>query len=433
MQTERVPHLQTVAGRTAVGRTVAIGAVALAAVLAGCGVVPSQSQADVPRSVGSSAPATSSETPSSEPTPVPQPIVMTPSVLDKSKGVPVDTLVSVRASQGTLSKVALQYRATDKKTGKTETVKVSGQLNAAKSGWTATERLEPSATYTLVMRGVNASDRAATTAQTTFSTQKLTLDDQTFPSLFPLPDTTVGVGMPVVLTFDVPVKDRKEVEKHLTVTSAPDQPGSWHWYSDSEVHYRPKTYWKSGTKVAVEADLNGVDAGGGIYGQTSASTSFTIGRSVVTKINLASKQAKVYVDGDLARRIPVSGGKPGFISRSGSKLIMAKLAETRMASETIGIGEDSPEAYDLKVKYAMRVTSSGEFLHAAPWNGAKFGRVNASHGCIGMSTSDAQWLFNQVTIGDPVITTGTGRGLEQGNGWTDWDVPFSQYKKGSAL
>jgi hypothetical protein len=59
--------------------------------------------------------------------------------------------------------------------------------------------------------------------------------------------------------------------------------------------------------------------------------------------------------------------------------------------------------------------------------------VNASHGCIGMSTADAEWLFNQVKIGDPVITTGTARGLEQGNGWTDWDISYSQYKKGSAL
>lgn len=104
-----------------------------------------------------------------------------------------------------------------------------------------------------------------------------------------------------------------------------------------------------------------------------------------------------------------------------------------MASETIGIASNSAEAFDLKVRYAMRVTSSGEFVHAAPWNAQKFGRVNASHGCIGMSTSNAGWLFRRVKIGDPVITTGTGRGLEQGNGYTDWDVSYDTYAKGSAL
>ena len=103
------------------------------------------------------------------------------------------------------------------------------------------------------------------------------------------------------------------------------------------MHYRPAHYWKPGTKVTVKANLNGVSAGNGIYGQNSTSTAFTVGRSVVTRVDLEAKTAKVYIDGALARTIPVSGGKSGFVSRSGTKLIMAKLEETRMASETIGI------------------------------------------------------------------------------------------------
>lgn len=412
-------------------RSVVIGAVALAAGLAGCGVVPAnQTGSALPGS--SESPHTSSTQTPSTPSPAAPTLLMTPNVADGAKNVQVDTLVSVRAKAGTLSKVSLSYDGKDK-AGKPQTITVPGELSKDKTSWTATGRLDPAARYRLVMSGTNAADRVKSTSESTFSTRALTLDQQTYPSLFPLTDTTVGVGMPVVLTFDVPVTDRAEVEKHLSVSSSPAQPGSWHWYSDTEVHYRPKKYWKSGTTVKVQADLNGVNAGGGIYGQNSASTSFRIGRSVVTKVDLSSKKAKVYVDGSLARTIPVSGGKSGFISRSGSKLVMAKLEQTRMASETIGISKNSPEAYDLKVKYALRVTSSGEFLHAAPWNGANFGRVNASHGCIGMSTADAEWLFNQVKIGDPVITTGTARGLEQGNGWTDWDISYSQYKKGSAL
>ena len=87
----------------------------------------------------------------------------------------------------------------------------------------------------------------------------------------------------------------------------------------------------------------------------------------------------------------------------------------------------------MQVTYAMRITWSGEFLHAAPWNPGDLGKVNASHGCIGMSTEDASWLFNKVQIGDPVVTTGTGRGIEKGNGWTDWNMSWAQYQKGSAL
>jgi lipoprotein-anchoring transpeptidase ErfK/SrfK len=395
----------------------------LLAGMAACGAIPAAPEGSARLPGSATAPAA---------TPTPEPIVFSSNVEDGATDVAVDTLVTVSSDAGKLSKVSLSYRGTDT-AGEPTTAKVPGTLSKDGSSWTASERLDPGARYSLVMRGVNASDSATTTEKSAFTTEDLSLEEQTYPTLFPQRGTTVGVGMPVVLTFDVPVADREAVEKHLEVTSSPRQKGSWHWYSDTEVHYRPKNYWEAGTTVKVEANLNGVNAGNGVYGQHSVDTSFTIGRSVVTKIDLARKQARVYVNGDLGRTIPVSGGKPGFISRSGTKLIMAKLPETRMASETIGIAEDSSEGYDLQVKYAMRVTSSGEFLHAAPWNAGKFGSVNASHGCIGMSTADAQWLFNTVNIGDPVVTTGTGRPLEAGNGWTDWDVSFAEYQEGSAL
>jgi lipoprotein-anchoring transpeptidase ErfK/SrfK len=108
---------------------------------------------------------------------------------------------------------------------------------------------------------------------------------------------------------------------------------------------------------------------------------------------------------------------------------MDKLYVTKMTNQMIG----AREHYSLRVKYAMRITQSGEFLHAAPWNAGNFGRRNASHGCVGMSTGDASWLFNHTLIGDPVITTGSSRGVEYGNGYSDWNMSYAKYKKGSAL
>ena len=90
-------------------------------------------------------------------------------------------------------------------------------------------------------------------------TQDLTLDQQTYPSVAPLADETVGVGMPVIVTFDVPVTDRASFEKHMTRhLDARARPGSWHWLSDTEAHWRPKTYWKAGTDVHVDVDINSV-------------------------------------------------------------------------------------------------------------------------------------------------------------------------------
>ena len=85
------------------------------------------------------------------------------------------------------------------------------------------------------------------------------------------------------------------------------------------------------------------------------------------------------------------------------------------------------------VKYAMRETYLGEFRHAAPWSVANQGKANVSHGCTRMSDADAAWLFARVKVGDPVVVGGTTRGLEAGNGWTDWNVTFDQWKTGSAL
>jgi hypothetical protein len=50
-----------------------------------------------------------------------------------------------------------------------------------------------------------------------------------------------------------------------------------------------------------------------------------------------------------------------------------------------------------------------------------------------MSVDNAGWLYENALIGDPVVTTGTSKGLEQGNGYADWNISYSQYKKGSAL
>jgi lipoprotein-anchoring transpeptidase ErfK/SrfK len=225
------------------------------------------------------------------------------------------------------------------------------------------------------------------------------------------------------------VKNKKSIEKNLHVTSSPAQAGSWRWFSDTQVRYRPKSYWKPGTKVTVHADVNGVKAGNGVYGQSSAKTSFKVGRSMIIKINLASDVAHVYRKGKMVRRIYVSAGKPGWQTRSGVKLIMDKEYNKKMTNEMIG----AKEKYSLTAAYAMRITNSGEFLHSAPWNSGYFGRVNHSHGCTGMSTADAAYLISHTLIGDPVVTTGTSRHMELGNGYGDWNISFKQYRKGSAV
>jgi lipoprotein-anchoring transpeptidase ErfK/SrfK len=399
----------------------AAGAVLLATALAACGGTSTE-----PAGISSRQP---SDAASTEPAPMPKPdpVMFKSNVKEGSSNVKVDTVVTVKTNWGTLTKVKLSYTNTDRH-GREQHGTVPGKISKDRTQWTASDRLEPGAAYKLISVGKNWVNQRKTNTSS-FRTQNLTLDEQTYPTIYPLMGSHVGVGMPVIVTFDVPVTNKREFEKNLHVTSSPAQKGSWHWYSSREVRFRPKNYWKPGTKVTVAANLNGLNAGGGIYGQLSRKTSFTVGRSMITKINLSSDVARVYRNGKFVRSIYVSGGKPGWQTRSGIKLIMDKLYTTRMTNQMIGAQEE----YDFRVKYAMRMTISGEFLHAAPWNAGHFGRRNASHGCVGMSTGDAAWLFSRSLIGDPVITTGTSRGMEYGNGYSDWNMSYAQYKKGSAL
>ena len=400
--------------------TTAVAAVSLVGVLAACTATP-----PTVSSTGG-VPSDSASTPAASSTSTPPPVALTPSVTPGAP-VAVDTVVSVAASNGTVSDVTLTYK--DPKRGE---VNVEGTLDPNGASWVASSLLEPGTTYTLAMTGKNPQGTEAT-AHSTFTTQKLSKKQQIFPTIAGN-GATVGVAMPAIVKFDVPVKDRAAFEKRMTVTSTPAQPGSWSWISSSEAHWRPVEFWKPGTKVDVNVDINSVRAGNGTYGQASTKASFTVGQSVVMRADLASHQLKVEVDGAVARTIPITGGKAGFATRSGTKIIMEKFSTLRMDANTVGIEPGDPNYYNIPdVRYAMRETNSGEFLHAAPWSVGSQGRTNVSHGCIGMSTSNAAWLFGLVKVGDPVVVTGTARGLEAGNGWTDWNVSYDAWKAGSAL
>ncbi|WP_307855928.1 L,D-transpeptidase [Nocardioides faecalis] len=342
---------------------------------------------------------------------------------DGATDVPVDTLVKVGSTDGRITAVKVRSAAGP----------VRGELSADGASWRATDRLEPGARYR-VRTTVEGEDGTPVTSVAKFTTRALNLDEQTYPSVSPIDGETVGVGMPVVVTFDLPVKRKAAFEKRMKVTSQPAQAGSWRWVSDREAHWRPREYWQPGTKVSVSVGVNSVPAGGGIYGQENRTVSFQVGKAHIYKVNAKTHTMKVFEDGKLLRTLPITTGKEGFTTRSGVKVIMEKSATRRMNSETVGIAQGSAEAYDIDdVKWAMRVTSSGEFIHGAPWSVGSQGRANVSHGCTGMSDADAGWLYDMSRRGDVVEYVGTDRPMEPDNGYGDWNIDWDDYVEGSAL
>jgi hypothetical protein len=142
------------------------------------------------------------------------------------------------------------------------------------------------------------------------------------------------------------------------------------------------------------------------------------------------KTMTVSKNGKVVKSIPISLGKAKTPSSSGTMIVMEKLRKTVFDT----FAELGPkEGYRTNIEYAQRLTWGGEFIHAAPWSVAQQGRTNVSHGCVNMSMANAQWLFSQTMIGDPITVKGTERTLQNGNGWTDWTLSWDEYVKGSAI
>jgi lipoprotein-anchoring transpeptidase ErfK/SrfK len=347
-------------------------------------------------------------------------VAVTPA--DDAEKVRPDQPVIVKVTSGTITELEVEGPDGDD---------LKGSYSADRSQWTGLPQLRPGARYT-VSGTTRGTDGTTTAISSSFRT--LTADSRLKASVSPLGGTTVGVAMPIQVFWNHPVKDRAAVERRLSITTSVPVEGTWHWNDDRQVNFRPKVYWPAHTKVTVNIDTRGVKAGDGLWGWANRKIEFQIGTSVVSRVDVVHHVMTVAIDGKVARRIPITAGKDGFTTRSGNKVIMEKFRVKRMDARTVGIKPGDPEYYDIHdVQYAHRVTSSGEFVHGAPWSSGSQGRENVSHGCVGMSLANGAWFFSQTHIGDPIIVTGTARRIEPGNGWTDWNVSWDTYKRGSAL
>lgn len=255
------------------------------------------------------------------------------------------------------------------------------------------------------------------------------------PGIGPLDGQTVGVGMPVRVYFSEPVVDKAAVERNMVVTSSTPTDGVWSWFSDTEVHFRPSTYWPAHTDVTVDANLYGVDFGDGVWGEKDRSISFSVGERHVSVADAATHTMRVYDGDELVQTFPMSAGGPEFPSRNGPHVVTEMNRDMVMDSSTYGTPVDSPDGYRTPVEYAVRLNDNGEFVHAAPWSVAQQGNENVSHGCINLSTERAAWFFQFSRPGDVVeIENSIGPTLSAADGAIyDWAIPWEEWVAGSAL
>ncbi|MFV0534730.1 MAG: Ig-like domain-containing protein [Cumulibacter sp.] len=330
------------------------------------------------------------------------------------------TPLELTANDGTMTSVSVTNN---------EGGEVEGTLSKDKKVWKSAEPLGYGRTYSALVKTL--SDKGIT-SQFNGSLQTVTPNNQTAVSTIPsVPGDTFGVGMPLIVRFDEPITDKDKAEKYMKVTTSPKVEGAWYWFSDMEAHWRPKDYYKPGTKVDLKVDVYGRDLGGGLYGQADVSTDFVVGDSMVSEISNSDKQLRVYKNGELVRTMPASLGMAKYPSQSGIHVVQEKHKSLIMDSSTWGLPTDDPDGYYEKVPYATRISMSGEFVHAAPWSVPDQGVRNVSHGCINVSLDNGIWFYENSTYGDIVVITGTEVDLKPEDGWGDWNIPWDTWKAGN--
>ncbi|HEY2192034.1 MAG TPA: Ig-like domain-containing protein [Actinomycetospora sp.] len=350
--------------------------------------------------------------------PVPAPrITTTPAA--GATGVGPAQPASVHVADGRLTDIALVGP---------DGVAVPGR--ALPDGWTSTATLAFAATYTwkgVVLDG-NGAAQPLTGSFTTVTPQNeiganLNIGD----------GATVGIAAPIIVQFDGTVADKAAAQRALSVQTSVPTPGSWAWLPDTEqgsrAHWRPQSYWKPGTQVSVAANLQGVDVGGGTWGTKNVSSHFTIGRAQIVKADVNSFHMLV-VDGTgkTLLDVPASyglGADPNRNTTNGVHVVMSKQQTVLMSNPAYGYN-NVPE------HWAVRISNNGEFIHANPLSEGAQGNENVTHGCVNLSTQDAENYFNTALFGDPVEVTGSPVPMPRTDIY-DWSLTWPEWQSMSAL
>ncbi|MFI6282649.1 Ig-like domain-containing protein [Streptomyces sp. NPDC050988] len=339
----------------------------------------------------------------------------------------------VKVSDGKLTEVSMKESATG-------TV-VPGTLAANGKSWKPKEQLERGTKYQISATAKDG-DGKPSAANSIFTT--VSPDNSFIGTYTPDGGTKVGVGMPVSFTFDKAIGDgkfRKDVQSHITVTSSSGQKVVGHWFGAQRLDFRPQAYWKAGSKVTMKIDLDGVEGANGVYGVQDKTVTFTVGRSQVSTVDVNTQTMTVVRDGRTVKTIPISAGSPDNSTYNGQMVISEKFRQTRMNGSTVGYGGE----YDIAdVPNAMRLTTSGTFIHGNYWynkGNPPFGKQGTSHGCVGMADVQgaggdtvAKWFFDNSLVGDVVtVKNSPDKTVAPDNGLNGWNMAWSAWTAGSAL
>ena len=336
--------------------------------------------------------------------------------------VPWDKPIRVRVVNGSLHSVDLSAGSTT----------LDGELSQGDTMWTSSTTLVPTASYHVDISYVDGEQHSHHRALTFAAADT---DKHLRVILSPGDGDKVGVGSPIIARFSrsVPINQRANVEARLSVTTSPAVVGAWHWMNSQELHWRPPTYWKPGTHIQVSSSLDNFYVGNGVWGSGAHTTSFAIGPSHISRVDVAKHEMYVYQNGALIKTFPISAGRTKYPTKNGVHITFEKSQVVTMDSATVGIPRNSPDGYYEKVYWDVRISYGGAFVHAAPWSVRDQGLVNVSHGCVNISTANATWFYYWSMHGDIVDVYNSSAPADTSDpGMADWNMSWAKWVAGDA-
>jgi lipoprotein-anchoring transpeptidase ErfK/SrfK len=344
-------------------------------------------------------------------------LIITPA--NGSQGVLPGAAIVVATKHGKLKNVVVATAAGP----------VSGDL-ASNGVWRGAQPFAVGTNYTVTATAIGANRKKVTTS-TTFQT--LTPHHVLQASVTALgTDPNVsseivdghqyGVGIPITIMFSHPITNRAAVERAIQLRTSQPVVGAWNWQDDKTVIFRPRQYWPQYTTVTVDGNFDGIQAAPGVYGIRNVNLNFSIGPSLIVVASASRHYMNVYYKERLFGRWPISTGRPGDDTPDGTYLTTFKNNPQLM----VGPG------YHIEVPWSVDITYNGDFIHDAFWSVGVQGFANVSHGCINTSPAHAETYYNMEEPGDPATVMGSPVAGTQGNGWTQWFIPWSQWLGGSA-
>jgi lipoprotein-anchoring transpeptidase ErfK/SrfK len=349
---------------------------------------------------------------------------------DGTKGVPPEERLRIRVPSGRLESVTVV------KSQDAQDFPVPGRISEDGLRWEPDEaQLALAAKYSVDAVALDGHGRRSA-RHTTFTTY--VPEERFIGYVSPENRSTVGTGMIVSLEFNREIQHRAAVERAVHVTSKPAVEIRPHWFGNGRLDFRPEHYWRPGTRVTVALGLRDVEGASGVYGLQDRTFSFTVGRSQVSLVDAARHTMQVRRDGELLATVPITAGAPKTTTYNGKMVVTEMLEVTRMNSRTVGFGGE----YDIPdVPHALRLTDSGTFLHGNYWAPSAPGRVNVSHGCVGLrdvkggsSDTPAGWFFDRSLVGDVVeVVHSNDKKVAPDNGLGGWNMGWKEWKAGSAV